>query len=320
MNNPWDDVAPPKFDINVRRASPDHPYDFFWGKGVDGKLLFVFQMNAGSSLPSQLPEIQGVELSAFHSDKKHLVLSLKEKTDWEMFLSLCRDLLQATCMLKSEESVVPVILRRLARWQQFLSRGSNGLLSEAEIKGLIGEVLFMENSLTPVFGIEDAVRFWQGPEGYPQDFNVGDMAIEVKCQSGGSSPNIRISSLEQLNSQLPEMYLYVLTLGKAATGDSNGIDLVSLVSRVREKIVCEAPNAIERFNDLLHACRYSDREAYRDYSYIPVSEVMLNVRDGFPRINLDAVPSGVSKVTYSISLDECMPYEGYPSWFRREGS
>ncbi|WP_167632208.1 PD-(D/E)XK motif protein [Mariprofundus ferrooxydans] len=318
MSNPWDEVAAPRDDINVRRADPSHPFDFFWGKDTAGRYLFLFQTSTRSKLPSQMPEIKGIDISVFHSDMDRMVITLREKIDWEMFLALCRDLMFATSSLHSEESVVPVILRRLTRWQQLLSRGVKDLLTEAEIKGLIGELVFLEKYLEPAFGISDAVRFWLGPEGAPQDFNVGDAAIEVKCQSGSSTPCIRISSLEQLSPQLPEMYLYVVTLGKAARDAHESIDLLSLISEIRDRISIDAPGSLERFNDLLHSCGYMDKEAYAEYAYILSADMMFNVIDDFPRIASDAVPGGVTKVSYSISLDQCLPYLGGPSWYAGE--
>ena len=113
---------------------------------------------------------------------------LKEDGNWEIFLSLCNDLIQATRQTDDTSSAVKAILRRLTRWQEFLKKSRINVLSEEEIKGLIGELIFIKNHLIPAFGNDQAIKYWQGPEGLPQDFNVNDSAIEVKCQNGATSP------------------------------------------------------------------------------------------------------------------------------------
>jgi len=316
MSNPWEEIDKPLDDVHVRRADPRHPYDFFFGKNIYGQYLFIYQTSKDSGLPSKFPPLKGLDVSVFNTDATRLVITLKESHDWEIFLALCQDLLLATKKLKQAESVAPVIIRRLARWQEFLKREKDGLLSESEIKGLIGELLFMETRVAPVFGISDAVRFWQGPEGASQDFNIGDAAVEVKCRSGYSKPKVYISSAEQLNSELSEMYLHVVTLAKAPEESDDGIDLVTLTNRIKNQIDSEAPALIERFNDLLQQSGYVEREAYRDYRYLLTDHMMFEVVEEFPRIAADAIGSGVSDVKYSISLDSCMPYLSEPEWLR----
>lgn len=308
MSNPWEVIAPPDADINVRRVDADHPFDFFWGKDSKNKYLFVYQSPQGIQIPRKLPDLQGFDIQVYDVEPSRLVITLRERPEWELFQALCMDLLQATRTLKDRDSVSSVIVRRLSRWHAFLSRGRPGILTEACIKGLMGELIFLRDRLAPHYGIEDAVNFWKGPEGAPQDFNVGQAAVEVKCQSGATSPKVRITSVDQLCPQLPEMFLFVVTLGTAPESDDSALCLPQLIAEITEQILQDSPGTIERFLDILHRTGYVDMEEYREYRYVLVEERLFELTEGFPRICPASIPEGVEKVAYDILIDHCIPF------------
>lgn len=319
MNNPWNPIEPPPQDINARRIDHTHPFDMFWARDHLGHYLFVFEFDAEQDqrnlLLPDLAEIKPYFLAAQNnSDNNRLILLLNNQNNWELFYSLCTDLVGATRYATSAKSAVQIFLRRLDRWHEFLKANRSGLLSEEKIKGLIGELLFIKKHLTPAFGVGKAVSFWQGPEGLPQDFNVGQSAIEVKCQSGGTRPYIRISSEDQLCSQLPETLLFVVTLGKAPADFPDAVHLPGLVADIRQELRLAASNQTERFNDLLYATGYIDSENYVDFSYVVVNESMFRVSEGFPKICPADIHPGISKVSYEISLAACAPYQHRPDW------
>ena len=181
---------------------------------------------------------------------------------------------------------------------------------------MIGELLFIKNNLIPIFGAGQSIKFWQGPEGLPQDFNINESAVEVKCQSGATSPYIKISSLDQLCPQLPEMYLFVVTLGKAALDTENSINLPKLILHIRDALKSEDSEQVERFNDHLHSLGYIDSDRYQDFNYVFAGEKMFQVREGFPRICPQELHRGITNLSYSISLLECAPYEKRPDWMK----
>jgi hypothetical protein len=206
------------------------------------------------------------------------------------------------------------MLRRLTHWQEFLKNSMSSLLGEEKILGLIGELLFIKNNLIPAFGVGQSVKFWQGPEGLPQDFNVNDSAIEVKCQLGTTTPYIKISSVDQLCPQLPEMYLFVVTLGKTIPDAANSINLPKLTTQIIDILKSDAPEQLERFNDHLLQVGYFESDRYLDFNYIFIGEKMFHVGDGFPRICPRDIPQGIINLSYSIGLSECVQFEKKPAW------
>ncbi len=314
--NPWEEIQIPTHDIKSRRIDHEHPLDFYWSRDIYGRYLFYCKLDKGLNLPNQFPDLKGINIHT-NQERNKLILSLKQNENWEIFLSLCNDILWSTQDTDKSKSVSK-ILERLLHWQNFLKKERSQLLTEERIKGLIGELLFIRNYLIPVFGSEQSIKFWQGPAGNPQDFNVNDIAIEAKCQSGNTRPTVRISSADQLCSQVPELYLYVVTLGTASDDTLDLLNISTLVDNIRTVLKSDSANNLDRFNDLLLLAGYSDTADYSDYLYILSGDIMYEVSEGFPRICPDTLQSGIENLTYSINLSACKSFEGSPSWVKKQ--
>ena len=323
MKNPWSEISPPLNDVSARRVDHTHALDLYWARDHLGRYLFVYEM-APEEAPKgpELPNLVGIQTAYVPASgdisKTRLVLVLNERNNWELFLALCNDLVQATRPSRDTPSADHTILRRLARWQDFLKKHRSDMLAEERIKGLVGELLFMRSHLIPRFGAGMAIQFWQGPEGLPQDFNINNSAIEVKCRLGATAPYVTIASADQLCPQLPEMYLFVVTLGKTVPEAQDAITLPGLVSQVRTALQFENSSKIELFNDLLYMIGYVDSDRYLEFSYVLTDETMFRVVDGFPRICSDELHHGIVRLTYDIRLSECHPFVGRPDWMGAE--
>jgi hypothetical protein len=312
MSNPWEKIKTPLSSYNVRRADYTHSFDFFWGKDISGDYLFLFECDASIRFPSKVPLLQGIDISlpasADGDRKTRMILRLNNKDDWDIFYSLCLDLVQATSGCSNEESVVAVIVRRLVRWHIFLKKYRTKIMSEIEQKGLIGELLFLKEYLFPKFFVSEALSFWQGPLDAPQDFCIGDTAVEVKCQLGTSKPLIRISSVEQLNTQLSRLYLFVVTVGKGAKNTDNVINLPVIIGAIREYIQNSQPSSGDLFEDLLLQAGYLDLQEYSEFYFVVSRFRFYEVTDDFPRFHSDDIPEGIVNITLDIMLDKCSQF------------
>ena len=311
MNNPWSDIATPTREFNVRLVSDKHPLKLYWGKDVRGGYLFIVQFSKDATPDKKmLPELSGIRVAVAPApDCCRLVLLLNETPNWELFKSLCVDLIYASENASSHSEAVNIIIRRLLRWHEFLKREKLHLLSPEAIKGLIGELLFIKNTLAPQFGWAEAMSFWTGPLGAPQDFAVYDTAVEVKAQSGSSKPYIQISSLEQMEAQLPSFYLIVNTLATIEPEHDEAFTLNSLIADIRNELSSTDDMTRELFESLIFQVGYIQLEQYDTPSYRCVASRSFRVSDDFPRLMVSNVPSGITKANYQISLDSCMPFE-----------
>lgn len=305
--NPWENIKIPKVDLSARRIDHKHPLDIYWAKDRLGRYLFVCKLSGECKLPPKSPSLLGIEITSIE-ETRQLALCLKNSSDWELFFSLCNDIISATRVLKPS-AVVPVIFRRIERWREFLKKDKEKLLPERIIKGLIGELVYLNHHLAPKYGMAQSIDFWTGPEGSPQDFNIQNAAVEVKCQIGTSSPKIKISSAEQLCGQLDELYLFVVTLGRTEPESQDALSLPNLIFSIQSMLEEEGHSQqLEKFQDALLNIGYIHSEEYFTYSYIVASKRFYKVSGEFPRIALSNIPNGVCNVTYDLELKNCEPF------------
>ena len=317
MNNPWSAIEKPSSDFNVRLVDEAHPLKLFWGVDTQRRYLFAYDA-AASCLPEKkaLPRLSGIELYVVPQGARgKLVLVLQDNANWELFYALCSDLVRATAIVKDESAAAIVIIRRLQRWQELLRRTRPRTLSPEETKGLMGELLFLKTTLAVSFGCDTAVQAWRGPEGSPQDFAIGETALEVKCQSGGAKPVVRIHSADQLCPQLPTGYLVVYTLAGEAEDQPDNWSLNSLVTRIRDDLVGAGVASRERFEDLLYLTGYLTCAEYDEPRFSVVAVKCYKLADGFPRILNSGLAHGIESVSYSIRLDSCAAFQEKPEWW-----
>lgn len=319
IKNPWEEIKKPASDFNVRLVEGMHPLQFYWGKDPQGRYLFVYDTTP-ENLPSKknLPHLSGITAAIAKSGTVgKLVLILNDNDNWELFYSLCSDIVRGTATVKDEKVGGAIVLRRLSRWHEFLKKERSGLLSLEAMKGLIGELLLMRDVIAPQFGWDSAIDFWKGPEQAPQDFAVHSTAVEVKCQSGGSKPTVKITSAEQLHPQLPEGFLVVYTLASADAVDPEGFNLNELIDQIRGSLSDASEQARERFEDLVFVSGYIASEGYEAYRFAKVAVRSFKLEEDFPRIPLSAIPSGLERVSFTLKIEACTPFEATPGWWRK---
>jgi len=319
MNNPWEEIERPVSDLFYRLIDAEHPLRLLRARDSYDRFLFIYEFQGSGKAVEKIPELNGIDINlhqpkGLQAENHKMILVLRDKRDWQIFLSLCNDIVSSTRSSAPGIQATQVILRRLRQWQKFLQKIQKDLLSEISIKGLIGELLFITRHLFPAFGAGAAIQFWQGPEDAPQDFNIHDCAVEVKCQTGNTSPRVHISSIDQLCPQLPKMYLYVVTLGRVEDNNFNAVNLPALIQTIREKLEIDSPMDLERFNNLIYQEGYLDLEEYEHFNYMLVSERMYLVSDGFPRVCQEELPLGVVGINYDINLINCEPFAAFPKW------
>jgi hypothetical protein len=310
MNNPWSGIERPSADFNVRLAVEYHPLRLYWGVDSYGRYLYVIDVSE-AAMPARgtFPELEGIRIgTATQHGRGRIVLLLNEAANWELFKTLCEDLGRASGVITDEIAAVAVTLRRLHRWQDFLRKARSHVLPLEEIKGLLGELLFLEGPVVNRFGWDAAIDFWKGPEDAPQDFAIHRIAVEVKCQSGASRPSVRITSVEQLNPQLPKGYLVVQTLATAEKGADGAFTLNSLIERIRGSLSGASSASRERFEGLLFSAGYLHHEFYDTLTFQRVATSSFLIGEDFPRLRPDGIPSGIQKVTYQLELEACVPF------------
>lgn len=297
-NNPWKDLTQ---DINFKRCDPLNKFNFFWGLNHNKEYLFLLEHKNFEDWPNKKLSFNEIEIEQYQLQSGfRILLTLKMLNDWDIFYTLCDDILTLSKEIDDEKVLLTVMHNRLQRWQKMFRKIGKKLLTEQEQQGLMGELFFLKEYLFKYYCPSVALSFWRGPLGDKQDFGIGNTNVEVKTKLGTTSSEIHISSIEQLDFQTKSAYLFVSTLNKS---EENSYSLTSLIYSIKELI--EDYESIELFESLLLEMSYIDLPEYNERFYSFIKNVFYEVDDNFPRLTFSNTPEGISSIKYTIDLNIC---------------
>jgi len=257
-----------------------------------------------------LPEWRGMKFEILklslppREDVHHLRLYLEDHEHKPVFLTFCKDLVEALEGIIDSEIRVKAIEECIQRWGRFFEKcGSDGLSPSAQ-RGLFAELTWIQNLLDKEIRPIDAVSSWKGCERGYQDFDLDGDVVEIKSTMTKEPRIVRISSERQLDDRgLRSLHLFVLTLHSTEGG---GTTLPAIIQAIRDALASSSA-ATSKFERCLINTGYLHKHADRyNSNYIVKKEELFEVREGFPRIiNL---PQGVGHLRYSVTISACKSF------------
>jgi hypothetical protein len=199
-----------------------------------------------------------------------------------------------------ESDLLGVFLGRVRGWQEFMRKGSQALSPEAEI-GLIGELSILAALVISGLSPHVSVEAWLGPLGGVQDFEIGMGALEVKSTISSAGFPAHIGSLDQLNDSKRQPLFIV---GARFKQNVIGKNLPDFVDSVRS-LISDDHHTKRVFSDRLISAGYFDAHFERyPRRFVLSSFRVLEVVEDFPRITQSTIHPVITRVTYSIDLDQ----------------
>lgn len=308
-SSPWNDIAIPRADFNVRQVAAKTVVPCFWGRDSGGACLFIVELQGDHTAQyrKNVVTVNGidVDLRSGYQGQQHLILALERQVDRDLFEGLCRTLASSLEHATDSASSLAVSLAHICRWKTFLS-GRSQRLSIEEVRGLFAEIVFLMELIDRQVSSSAAVEAWLGPERSHQDFIFGNTAVEVKSLSGAERSSIRISSEDQLESLNDALFLRVYRLSNLANA-AGARSLNELVAAVQARL--DKAEVVEAFDRKLVAHGYAPIPDYDEPRFV-VSEVRsYRVADDFPRLMRSQLPAGIARVAYEIRLETIAQYE-----------
>ncbi|KIM07645.1 MAG: hypothetical protein KU29_06520 [Sulfurovum sp. FS06-10] len=300
-NNPWNNIERPHKNLNAILANKHHLLEFFWGKDSFGNLLFILHTTFNITVIKKFPKLNGIQLTLGQIEKTYqLILTLTSKNDKDIFYILCMDLLASTKNTNDEKIAIGMLLKRLEKWQYFLKHSQN-IIDKKQLRGLVGELFFIKKYLLKNFDADDTLNFWKAPLQSVQDFELNNMAIEVKTKSSVNS--ITISSYEQLFTKLNKLYIFVITMSDASKIDKDSFNIYHLIKDIKALIGIEN---LDKFNHLLMLYGFMELSEYEELYFKVSFDEFYEVHSDFPRIV--EIPYGIENLTYRVNLDVCKKF------------
>lgn len=196
------------------------------------------------------------------------------------------------------------------KWNElFKNKFKKDHLSENELLGLLGELVYLKEKLTDAedyFQVNEYVNSWSGPDGNANDFIFSDLHVEVKCIEQ-QKQFVNISSEFQLDNL--DFPIHLLVYKTIRTQE--GFSLVDLVNDIRDLIQKKSGDLdyfllkLNQFNIDFKSTTY-----YEDFKIYITDKSMYNTDQvDFPKISSDKLCNGIFNVKYKISLKELTKFK-----------
>ena len=307
---PWDAIPIPAADLSVLRVGGISGVPIFWGRAPGAQCLLIIELDGDHTgqFRRDVVSLHGIGVDLRNGDiagQQRFVLTLARHIDSDLFLGLCETLIGSLKQVADPATALAVALAHLKRWKAFLAGRNAKLLSPEEVRGLFSELHILRRLYQNTLSQTAAVDAWLGPDDSHQDFIFGNRAVEVKSLSGRERSTVRISSADQLESTLPELFLLTQRLSDMPDADQ-AMSLNGIVSLIESEL--SVAEAIEQFGDKLSGMSYVPLVEYDRPRFVVSGLQGYRVAQGFPRLIRSELPQGVTKVAYEIMLEAIAPF------------
>lgn len=294
--------SPQRFFI----IAPNVPLSIYFGLNEVNQPTLLIE-DVGDIFYKKLPTSTAqIHVAVYKKDEKvNLVFSLLSSEQREVFNLLCFDLFSSANKTTKEVALSSLFIRFRA-WSDLLKGVRPAKLSVLQQQGLIAELLFLKR-LTSVYGVRDVLHAWNGPLKADKDFIFGSRWFEVKsCKV--DETDVSISSIEQLDSPQNGI-LYIYFIDKNTSETKPAFSLRDVVSDVRTLSLSDEERwVLERKLTLAGYC--DDEPSYAEHLFRLERETCYIVRDDFPRLTREGLPSAIVASSYKLNLPAIKSFQG----------
>jgi len=300
MINPWKDMK----KNTKRRIEVDLQHNIFWLVDADGKYGLYIETASSQNNKIDKISLKGISiLKKEFEDKAKLFIGLNNNEDWNIFYSLCKDLISIAKKYENEKLMFNAIENRLKKWQQFLLKNKTIDFPLHKQMGLVSELITFNNLIATKLGYEKALNSWVGADFDKQDFLLDNCIIEVKSYKTSKTPIVNISSSNQLYSD--KLPLFLITYGLTPSKDK-GVDIEELINKIEENLLKISFELYELFQLKLY--EYGYISGIEIHKFIVDKVMFFNVNDQFPKIIPTMIKSQILDVKYTIDLLQCKDF------------
>lgn len=270
-----------------------HILEIFIGLDDRGRRTLIVR---NESKPELVKSTSAIDISIGQVRNKiwSIGFHLKDNSMSGLFYKFCDDLVESSRSLPDVNQGMQFITKRYNQWKKMFYKLKKDLLTESEIMGLIGELLFLKNDLSKKYGYTEALKSWSGVSNTHKDFSINDDWFEIKS-TNISSLTVKISSIEQLDSDV-DGTLIVYEFEKMSEA-FDGLNINGLISEILTNLDTEEEDIL--FTKLKEVGYYYD-DTYDNYVFRLVNMNRYIVNNEFPKIKSSEINSAIVRVKYEI--------------------
>lgn len=285
-----------KDSLSFKRVSSTHPLDLYLGYNEIGKKTLALIIE-NVEMAFQSTKLIEVKITTRQDGKKAVRFSLLDDTETDIFYKFCEDIIENTKNANQSDSL-KIINSRWNRWLNMFKNPHLLIMGEKEIRGLIGELVFLRDYLFKEYTVEKAIESWVGSQGSHKDVEIEDTWYEIKtCYQ--SSKSVTISSVEQLDSK-NDGYLCIIELEDSNRYVKGHLSLNKLIKQINDMIL--DINLQNIFLKKVNDAGYSYFEEYDNYIYFCKDIKKYLVNNKFPRLRKQDLPKEIATVSYELLI------------------
>lgn len=273
-----------------------HPLEYYIGIDERGRKTLVLRNVTKPDCAKSTTAID-ISIGQVKNNIWSIGFHLKDNSMSGLFNKFCDDLVESSRNIASVAMGMTFVVKRYSQWKKMFYKLKKDLLSESEIMGLIGELLFLRQDMFEKNDKKDAIDSWSGCDKTHKDFSIADDWFEIKAVHSGAL-SVKISSLEQLESDTSG-FLVVFELEKMS-GAFDGITLNGLIGDILSDLTLDLKDElIEKLKEV----GYFYDDEYDKYVYRLISKKYFIVNQDFPMIRSTYISPSIVRVQYEILLN-----------------
>ena len=266
-----------KNSLSYKRVNPSHPINIYIGYNEKGNKSLVI-ISSKCNVDYESTKLIKVELKEREDGNYALSFSLLDDSLSDIFYQFISDIIDKTRNLKDYSPIVFAI-ERWKKWINMFKNSQNMFLSENEVRGLLGELIYLEKYMFIKYGIDKSLESWIGSSLSHKDFEINDTWYEIKTIKENAL-TVTISSIEQLDSK-ENGELVLIKLEPSNESINEPIILNDYIKKIESYFSNEYQ--INAFKSKLDERRYFYTPEYDKYVYSIKSIDHYVVIEEFPR-------------------------------------
>lgn len=240
----------------------------------------------------------------FRKKEKHIVLELTDRFYNSFFVDLVVSLYYRIKDISDENDSARSFISLIQYWSDFLRAKKGGLLSAEAVKGMYGELTYLEYLLGDLdLPINDILNSWKGPYDDNHDFHFDEKNAEIKTKTIASN-EVHISSEYQLEAvKGKKLELVAISVEDVAV---NGDNLSSVLNRIRKYVLHENGDiSIISAALLKKNIQFSTVDLYDSYMFRLKTFEVFNCDDAdFPKLTSTNIGDNLRKISYRLILKD----------------
>ncbi len=286
-----------KENCSYIRIDSKHSLDIYVGYNQNRQMSMIIT-EVGEVKDIQSSKCIDVKIYEKLPNKVSISFNLMDKSMNKLFLQFCNDIIESTRDV-DQDKAIDFIIKRWQYWIIMFKKPYTDLLTENQILGLLGELIYLKEYMIPKYGQSEAIDSWLGQNKSHKDFEINNTWYEIKVIKP-SALTVKISSIEQLDSN-NNGNLVTIILEKT----NKQVEGSTTINKYLE----ELEFTITNFDDKLKLRQkltqggYYKNEEYDRYIYKLISKRKYIVDNNFPKLSKMDLSEGIVKASYEISLD-----------------